>query len=264
MPDRSAEPDPQASTRAARQWLEALQHAAGAGRAEEALAALREIEALAGTQPWCGVADARLMALGSLGPIAGRAGVPDVATLARRVEALAEPWFAADLDGFMEVAEGGRHAALNGLMHAAARSGDLDLAIAIRRVDEAATARAVARWAVECRAGSSGSHACYPTAYGAAQLIVYLVEKGRFADVEPLLDTLARLTREAIAEADAGGEIHDAFADEEARALACVLGAGTAPAALRARCAERARGLAGLAQPPERWPRTRSALARHV
>src|SRR5262249_33863074 len=109
MPDmlqQSTEPQPQPQSRQAWRLLNELRQAAEAERADEARAAFDAIAALAREHPWCGVVDAQVMALGALGGVAGHAGVPDLASLGQQVDALAEPWFAADLDGFMEVADG--------------------------------------------------------------------------------------------------------------------------------------------------------------
>jgi hypothetical protein len=259
MSESSWEPEPRPDTKEAHRLEEALRRAAEHGHAREALSLMHRIEELARSRPWCGVAATELTALGSLGRVAGRDGVPDIASLARRIQDLAEPWFEADHDGFGEVAAEARHTALHTLMYIAGRAGQLDIAIMLRRADDAGNARADARWARDFPLDEAAP-AFLHSAWGALGLIMFLVEGGRFDALAEFLDNLARYL-----DATGGGredqETRDALGEAEAEALATVLGAEVPPPALKARCLARAAALDAIAVPLSDWPRTRKALA---
>jgi hypothetical protein len=180
----------------------------------------------------------------------------DARQLADQVTAIAEPWFEAPLDDFREVAEQSRQHALSALMISAARAHDTDAALAIFATMDAACERCFERWVREAIRTSPGSHALYPSAYCAANLVAVLVEQN--VPVEPLLDKLEQLTSRFRNEPDS--EVADAYADEEVTALGSVLAADI-PAALRERCARRCAAIRAAATPPESWPRTVAALA---
>ena len=259
MSDSSGEPEPRSDTKEAHRLEDALRRAAEKGDAREALSLMHRIEALARSRPWCGVAAIELTALGSLGKVAGTEGVPDIASLARRIDELAEPWFDADPDGFSEVAYEARHTALHTLMYVAGRAGALDLAITLRRADDAGNARADARWARDYPLDEAAP-AFLQSAWGALGLAMFLVEGGRFDALPEFLDDLTHYV-----DATAGGredpETRDALGEAEAETLALVLAADALPAALRARCIGRAAALDAVAAPFADWPRTRKALA---
>jgi hypothetical protein len=256
--ESSDEPEPRPQTREAWRLERAVLDAVNDGDPEEALARFAEFEAFAKAHPWCGVVAAWLTALAALGELAGP-GVPDIATLARRIAELSEPWFAADADGFREVIES-RHAAFHRLMYAAAEAGDLDLALAMRRADDAGNARANER-AIADGPPAYPPAIRYPSAYGNKQMIDFLVDAGRFAEVPELLANLQALTNLSTVPTITDVEDADAFGDEESAALVRVLLSDGAPDDLRAACRARIAMLDALAVPFADWPRTREKLA---
>ncbi len=259
MSESTWEPQPRPDTKEALRLEHALRRAAENGDAGEALSLMQRIEQLARSRPWCSVAATELTALGSLGHVAGRDGVPDMASLARRIQDLAEPWFDADHDGFSEVAYQGRHTALHTLMYIAGRAGDLDLAITLQRADDEGNARADARWARDY-SPDEAAPAFLQSAWGAVGLIMFLVEGGRYDALPEFLGNLTHYVDTA-----AGGredqETRDALGESEAEALANVLAAEALPPGLKARCLARVAALDAMAAPPSEWPRTRTALA---
>lgn len=234
-----------------------LRRSIEAGKAKDALALLRELEALGKASSSQLVVTTYLLAVVRSAPLAAQEASGDLIGIARDVVDVVEPWFARDLENFAEVAEGGRHAALHALMHVAAGAGKLDQALTIRALDQAGNARCARRWASEGIETSPGCHAHYPNAYGNAQLVGHLVEAGQFADVPGLLDLLAALTG---METGIEAESRDAFGEEEVGALDLVL-ASQAPGDLVSRCKKRLAVIAAGAEPEGLWPRTRARLA---
>lgn len=200
---------------------------------------------------------APLMAIGSAAPLLVHGAPGTLRRFADTVVRLAEPFFDAPFNDFVEVAEGTRHRALHALMGAAAQSGDFETALVIRQAEDEANERSYQRWVLEAISTSPGTHALYPTAYGTRQLIEFLVERNDYAAVPALLSTLQGLIERNLPDTD--NEARDAYGDEEAGALAAVL-ASPAPAALAERCIARREALRALAVPAEDWPRTIAAL----
>jgi hypothetical protein len=179
-------------------------------------------------------------------------------TLAEHVLRIAEPWFEADVDDFIEVAQDTRHIALHALMHACARQRDFATARFVLRADDECNERCFRRWLRLAIPSSPGTHAHYRTAYGTAQLIALMSASETFSDVPALLDTLETLTSRVVTDDDP--EVRDAYANEEIAALRAVIDAG-APPDLKARCLARRDAVRVIAAPPEAWPRTHEALA---
>lgn len=251
----------QQARRTAWDAYEALRRSVSEDAPEGALAQLATLQGLERDHPSSsGVVQAYVMALGALGGLA-RGGVPAIAALAQAVEQKSEPWLEAELDGFMDVFQDARHAALHTLMHAAARAGDLSLALDLYRRGDAGNEKVFVRWQRQGIPGSPGIHAVYPSAYGAAQMMPYLIAARRYDAIPGLLDRLQDLTQFALGVPDEfHGEFHDAFGDEEGDALATLVADGNLPEPLRQRCRARQDELARMAQPPEAWPRTWSHL----
>jgi hypothetical protein len=259
--ESSDEPAPRSLTKESLRLEEALGRAVNEGDARRALELLARIEALATAHPWCGVVGNWITALGKLGEIAGRAGVPDLAELARRVQELAEPWFAADPDGFIEVASESRNVALHTLMYAAAPAGELDVALMIRRADDAGNARADARWARDYTPDEAAP-AFLTSAWGTQGLVGFAAEAGRFDMLPELLDNLQRFLTAVVAPGSREGErTWDAIGEAEAAALIQVLAAPELPRDLQAYCTARIAALSDLAAPFADWPRTRAKFA---
>jgi hypothetical protein len=233
-----------------------LRRAVEVGRAEDAQSILIELEGLAAGSQSRLVVTTYLLCVVRGAALVARNEAADVLALARDVIGVVEPWFSRDVEDFVEVAEGGRHAALHALMHVAAETGKFDQALAIRNLDNAGNRRCGMRWASEGIASTPGCHALYPNAYGHAQLIGHLVEAGRYEAVPGLLDGLAALTGQT---SGIEAETLDAVGEEEVGALDAVL-SFKAPAALIERCKARRAEVVELAQPASAWPRTWARL----
>lgn len=199
-----------------------------------------------------------LVTIAHAAPLVVSSSPQDGRTLADSVLRIAEPWFDAEIDGFIDVAQDARHVALHALMHACAQQGDFGAALVVRRAEEDCNERCHWRWVRLAIRSSPGTHAHYPTAYGTGQLVAVMAASDTFSDVPALLDTLEALTSRFATDDDP--ECRDAYASEEVAALRALISA-RAPADLKTRCLTRCDALRELASPPDAWPRTREALA---